>query len=63
MATIENEFTASTFTPGRFWATDGDASIDLGQCGTYAELLDAVAQVEAQGDDETDWTGWFVSRD
>jgi hypothetical protein len=60
MSYIENEFRASTFTAGRFWVTDGDASIDLGQCDTYLELLEAVEQVESQGDDNTDWSDWSV---
>ena len=61
MSYIENEFRASTFTAGHYWATDGDASIDLGYCDTYLELLEVVEQVESQGD--ADWSDWYVSQD
>lgn len=45
---------------GHYWLSDGDGSIDLGECDTDTELRDAIQQVIDQGD--ADWTGWTASR-
>lgn len=44
----------------RYWLSDGDSSLDLGDCEHMEDLAEAVAQCLLAGADDTDWTGWEV---
>lgn len=44
----------------QYWLSDGDASIDLGECSELGDLAYAVAQCIQSGD--ADWSGWEVTK-
>ena len=46
--------------PGHYWLSDGDASMDLGECSDLGDLAYAVAQCIQSGD--ADWSGWEVTK-
>ena len=58
--------------PGRYWLSDGDASMDLGECCDLADVADGVLDCLTAGetvdrhgepcDLATAWDGWKVTR-
>ena len=54
------EIAASFTGTGHYWLSDGDASMDLGECADLGDLAYAVAQCIQAGD--ADWSDWKVSK-
>ena len=60
-ADIDGVEVAGRFTgAGHYWLSDGDASMDLGECSDLGDLAYAVAQCIQSGD--ADWSGWEVTK-
>lgn len=49
--------------PGHYWASDGQRSLDLGDCATLKDVIAAVIEMVQAGNGTESWHSWKAAHE